>query len=254
MIPIERLALPEELNNRLSALTKEIDATPATDRQAAADTLWKKSGTRTRVHRPLKQALQQMALGLEQCMYCGSDSATDIDHFEPRARNPLRTFEWLNHLLACGSCNSNYKRDRFPTDDDGGPLLIDPTMDDPFQHMTLSLSTDVYSPRSDRGTATIEVCGLNRPQLVDGRRRSRQTIALCLPQWHEAYDAGRDRDMAQIVGTIQQHPFADVCQAMLRQAIAPGAEIIFSDAQVAGLTPKLLVLLRLPELRSALLR
>ena len=178
-----------------------------------------------------------MALGLEQCMYCGSDSATDIDHFEPRARNPLRTFEWLNHLLACGTCNSNQKRDRFPTDNDGRPLLINPTVDDPFQHMTLSLSADVYYPLSAKGTATIEVCGLNRRLLVDGRRRSRQTIALCLPQWHEAYEAGRDRDMAQIAGTIQQHPFADVCQAMLRQAVAPGAEIVFSDAQVVGLTP-----------------
>jgi len=58
--------------------------------------------------------------------------------------------------------------------------------------------------------------------------------------------------MAQIVGTIQQHPFADVCQAMLRQALAPGAEAVFSDAEVAGMTPRLLVLLRLPALRSAL--
>jgi len=168
MIPIERPALPGELNDRLSALTQEINAVPAAERQTTADALWRRSGTRTRVHRPLKQALQQMALGLEQCMYCGSDSATDIDHFEPRAKNPLGTFEWLNHLLACGTCNSNHKRDRFPTDNDGNPLLINPTVDDPFQHMTLSLSTDVYYPRTDKGTVTIEVCGLNRRLQGDG--------------------------------------------------------------------------------------
>lgn len=58
----------------------------------------------------------------------------------------------------------------------------------------------------------------------------------------------------EIAETIKEQPFADVCQAMLRQAIAPGAEIIFSDAAVAGLAPDLLFLLRMPELRAALLR
>jgi glycine/D-amino acid oxidase-like deaminating enzyme len=49
-------------------------------------------------------------------------------------------------------------------------------------------------------------------------------------------------------------PFGDVCQAMLRQAVAPGAEFIFSDAEVAGLEPDMLAHLRAPEVRSALLR
>jgi hypothetical protein len=41
---------------------------------------------------------------------------------------------------------------------------------------------------------------------------------------------------------------------MLRQAVAPGAELVFSDAEVAGLAPDLLDLLRMPDLRAALLR
>lgn len=137
----------------------------------AARTLWERSGTRTRVHGPLKRVLLHMALGLEQCMYCGTDFGTDIDHFEPKARNPLRTFDWLNHLHACSTCNSNRKRDRFPTDADGHALLIDPTSEDPFEHMALSLSADIYYPLSDKGTATIEVCGLNRRQLLRSPRR-----------------------------------------------------------------------------------
>jgi hypothetical protein len=40
---------------------------------------------------------------------------------------------------------------------------------------------------------------------------------------------------------------------MLRQAVTPGAEIIFSDPEVPGLTPDLLPLLRMPDLRAALL-
>jgi hypothetical protein len=41
---------------------------------------------------------------------------------------------------------------------------------------------------------------------------------------------------------------------MLGQAFAPGAEIVFSDAEVAGLAPDLLLLMRWPDLRAALLR
>lgn len=253
MIPIGREALPDELSAQLAALTKELAGTSVNERKAAARRLWEKSGTRTQVHAPLMRKLRRMALGLEQCMYCGTDFGTDIDHFEPKALNPMRTFDWLNHLLACSTCNSNHKRDKFPVDTEGRPLLIDPTAEDPFEHMTLSLSTDIYYPLSDKGTATIAVCGLNRRQLVDGRRRSRKTVALLLREWVEAHHSGQD-SAAGVVEMIQQQPFADVCQAMLRQAVAPGAEVIFSDAKVVGLDPGLLALLRMPELRTALLR
>lgn len=63
--------------------------------------------------------------------------------------------------------------------------------------MTLGLSTDVHCPLSDKGTATIEVCGLNRRQLVEGRRRSRKTVALCLRQWREAYKVAQVRDQVR---------------------------------------------------------
>ncbi|HEX3965983.1 MAG TPA: HNH endonuclease [Trebonia sp.] len=253
MIPITRATLPDELSLQLVALSKELGTLPADARKQAAQDLWKKSSTRARVYQPLKQILQQMALGLEQCMYCGTDFGTDVDHFEPVARNPLRTFDWLNHLLACTSCNSNHKRHQFPTDADGRALLVDPTLEDPFEHMTLSLSTDLYVPVSAKGAATIEVCGLNRRQLVDGRRRARNTVAICLRLLVSASLDGKDTEAREIAATIQQQPFADVCQAMLRQALAPGAEHIFSGAAVAGLTSDVLVYLRMPEIRSALL-
>ena len=254
MIPITRATLPDELSVRLGTLAEELAAVPAGDRTKAARALWEKSGTRTQVYRPLKSILQQMALGLEQCMYCGADFGTDVDHYDPIARSPLHAFDWLNHLLACATCNSNHKRDRFPTDAGGRPLLIDPTAEDPFEHMTLSLSTDVYHPLSDKGTATIEVCGINRRQLVDGRRRARTVVAFFLRGWAATGRADRDVKLAEVAQLIREQPFGDVCQAMLRQAVAPGAELIFSDTEVAGLEPDMLAHLRTPEVRSALLR
>jgi hypothetical protein len=254
MIPITRATLPDELSVQLASLSKELAAVPVEKQTKAARALWEKSGTRTRVYRPLKSILQQMALGLEQCMYCGADFGTDVDHFDPIARSPLRAFDWLNHLLACTTCNSNHKRDRFPTDADGRPLLIDPTAEDPFEHLTLSLSTDVYHPRSDKGDATIEVCGLNRRELMEGRRRARGVVAFCLRGWAATGGAEQDARLGEVAQLIREQPFGDVCQAMLRQAVAPGAELIFSDAEVAGLEPDMLTYLRTPEVRSALLR
>jgi hypothetical protein len=254
MISITRPALPDDLSTRLAILSKKLAAVPVDERAKAARELWEKSTTRTRVYQPLKGILQQMALGLEQCMYCGADLGTDVDHFDPIARNPLRAFDWLNHFLACGPCNSNHKRDKFPVDTDGRPLLIDPTTEDPFEHLMLSLSTDVYYPLSDKGSETIDVCGLNRRQLMDGRRRARNVVAFCLQAWAATDRASRDAKLAETAQMIREQPFGDVCQAMLRQAVAPGAELIFSDATVAGLGPDMLGCLRAPEVRSALLR
>lgn len=254
MIPITRATLPDELSVQLATLSKELAAVPVNDRAKAARALWEKSRTRARVYRPLKIILQQMALGLEQCMYCGADLGTDVDHFDPIARSPLRAFDWLNHLLACATCNSNHKRDRFPTDADGRPLLIDPTAEDPSEHLTLSLSTGRYYSLSEKGKATIDVCGLNREPLAAGRCRARRVVALALRAWAATERTDQDAKLEEITDVIREQPFGDVCQAMLRQAFAPGAELIFSDPEVPGLGPDMLGPLRAREVRSALLR
>jgi hypothetical protein len=180
-------------------------------------------------------------------MYCGDNQGTDIDHFEPVSRNPLRTFDWLNHLLACALCNSHKKRDQFPLDADGQPLLIDPTAEDPFDHLSLTLSFGRYVPLTDKGQATIEVCDLNRPLLQRGRVNSRTNVESSLLRWTAAHRSGNAAAMRDIVRTVREQPCADVCQAMLRQAVGPGAGVIFSD------TPQVLAVLRLPDVRAALL-
>jgi hypothetical protein len=69
--------------------------------------LWKSAAGE---RRSVREQLTQMAPGIERCMYCGDNLGTDIDHFDPISRSPIKTFEWLNHLLACSFCNSNQKR------------------------------------------------------------------------------------------------------------------------------------------------
>lgn len=236
MIRVIRLDLPPGVVSTLRSKSRDVHDHPERARR-----IWDGAPLRHKI----KNVLREMAPGREYCMYCGDNQGTDIDHFEPIAVNPLRTFDWLNHLLACSTCNSNCKRTQFPVDAEGNPLLIDPTVEDPFDHLLLNLSLGVYVPLTDKGTATIEVCQLNRVLLAQGRADARYYIAACLEKWwlaHQAHDHAR---VIEWTRRVRSHPFADVCQAMLRQVELPGAPKVFSADELRMFTT--------PELRAALL-
>ncbi|MEU8665135.1 hypothetical protein [Actinoplanes philippinensis] len=55
----------------------------------------------------------------------------------------------------CSHCDSHHKRDRFPVDDQDRPLLIDPSVEDPFDHLMLSLSVGEYRALTDKGRESI---------------------------------------------------------------------------------------------------
>ena len=105
-------------------------------------------------------------------MYCYESRGTDVDHFTPIARDPLQTFVWNNHILACGFCNQQAKKEKFPLDTAGNPLLLDPSVVDSADHMTMA-STGEFIDLTPQGRETIDVLRLNaRSELVDARHRS----------------------------------------------------------------------------------
>ncbi len=245
MIRVTRVPLPQTTLTSMAGYTGDIGQA-AVPKQRARQ-LWKQTSVRRHIHPVLKSALAEMAPGLERCMYCGDNQGTDIDHFEPVRVNPLRTFDWNNHLLACSLCNSHLKRDLFPLADDGTPLLIDPSSEDPAPHLHLSLAAGEYIDLTDRGTATIKVFGLNRSILVRGRRNAYRITPLLLDEWRAAFEKGDLEDADACAATIWEQPTADVVHAMFHQAVAPGAEDIFTDDS------ETLTLLRDPSIRTALL-
>lgn len=250
MIRVQRVELPHQLSGRAVELTEQITQFPRDLRTVEARGLWKNTTNRRRLVTPLRALLRQMAHGNRCCMYCGDDLSTDIDHFEPIAENPLRTFDWLNHLLACSDCNSSHKKDQFPRDPEtGAPLLIDPTAEDPFDHLYLGLDTGLYTGRTERGRKTEEVCGLNRDDLPEARCIARDVVVICVDSWLSGRRTGNERKMAIAVRTIRDQPFADVAQFMLRQATLPQAAIAF-DFEFGD---EVLHHLRDQELRDALL-
>lgn len=230
MIRLRRAKLPTELSEHLAKKTDQLVRSRA-DGRAARDK-W----TNARTCKPgLREHLGRMAAGIDRCMYCGDSLGTDIDHFEPLFVSPLRAFEWPNHLLACSHCNSHEKREQFPLAGDGTPLLVDPTVEEPSEHLLLVLSTGEYEARTARGRATIEVFGLNRTSLVRGRRSAFVITRSVLQAYLRQREDGLCAEAAETAAELECQPFADVREAMrwTRMNVATeNAEIILGGPHV----------------------
>lgn len=232
MIPLQRPPLPVELAERLRqrhGRLHETDLSTASVRRA-----WKNARTE---REGLRGALLTMAAGHARCMYCCDSTGTDIDHFEPIALAPLRAFDWLNHLLACSFCNSNQKRELYPCDAASGDcLLIDPSRDDPSDHLQLLFSSGRYRGRTAKGRQTIATFGLNtRIELVRGRIDAFLLCKDTLSSSARQVAAGRHGYADDLLKALSRRPNGDVLHAMLAQRHLPDAPRMFGADAVLGL-------------------
>jgi HNH endonuclease len=228
LIPVKRLALDHNLKNRLDARTSQLkreNASAERARQVWASARPERGG--------LREVLAIMTPGTQRCMYCGDNLATDIDHFEPISFSPFNTFEWLNHLLACSHCNSNEKRDKYPCDDAGNPLLLDPTRNHPSDHLRLSFSDGRYHGITAIGSESIEVYGLNRPDLRRGRERAFLLRRLVLVAIYELLMDGREDEAIENMVALVEEPFASVLQAIFDTAESDKAKDILGADLIA---------------------
>lgn len=122
--------------------------------------------------------LAVMAGTRNRCYYCSDSLGADIDHFRPVTTYPDLAFRWANHLLVCSPCN-RAKGTRFPKDKNGDPLLIDPTLTDPWSYLYLDTDTAVIAERYHRdgpnlkGLTTLEVIRpINFESAIQGRTRA----------------------------------------------------------------------------------
>ncbi|MFD7504836.1 hypothetical protein [Streptomyces sp. NPDC059850] len=113
-----------------------------------------------------------------------------------RHHAPRRVFDWYNHLLGCSFCNSHAKGGLFPRDEDGAPLLIDPTADEPVHHLRLSLTSGEY-------------------HCLD-------TLAGCAALLTVDDKAGAEKRMVR----SRRQPLADVLQELRRIADRPSAALV----------------------------
>lgn len=222
MIPLKRPGISANLEKRLTGKTKTLTdnlADPKNAREA-----WKSART---IRRDLKVLLASMAAGFARCMYCGDSLGTDIDHFKPIARDPLSAFIWANHFLACSHCNSNKKRDQYPCSPSGECLLVNPSKEDPYEHMNLNLPTGKYQGQTQKGKETIRVFGLSRPDLELGRAHAYVRCESMLRDWSTRVGNGQEEAASAVLKSLMIQPFADVLYAIIKKSEAPGAPNLF---------------------------
>jgi uncharacterized protein (TIGR02646 family) len=163
-------------------------------------------------HESVKAALRQAQH--DKCAFCESKFAHagygDVEHFRPKAGycqregDPLRrpgyywlAYEWSNLFFSCQLCNQRFKRNLFPLRnarkrarshheavEQEKPLLIDPGRTDPAAFLGFREEVTEAIRGNRVGRTTIEVLGLNRPELVEARRQRLQPIRLLLRSRH----------------------------------------------------------------------
>jgi uncharacterized protein (TIGR02646 family) len=223
----------------LDARTEQVR--DAADPKDEAQRLWALQANRA--FEEIRATLKSMATGRERCMYCEDSAATDIEHFWPKSKYPERAFSWANYVLACSGCNSNSKREKFPLDEAGAPLLIDPTVEDPREHLVLSVRTGKYLPRtrqgqeSRKGQESIEVFGLGRDILEKGRQDAWHAIPALLLRYDGLCSQADWRRAIETQRTLCRFPFASVFVWFLDIASAPYA-VTFIDERCLAVLDK----------------
>lgn len=130
----------------------------------------------------------------EKCCFCEAkfldNSYGDVEHFRPKGAykkagaNKLTypgyywlAYEWSNLMFSCEKCNRSFKKNVFPLSnentrkpfhnhpnalEDEENLLIDPSAEDPRDHIVFNEEVPIAVNGSNKGTKSIEAYGLER--------------------------------------------------------------------------------------------
>lgn len=241
---LKRLPLSVQAMALLDKRTHLVAAAP--DRRAKVKQLWEQKDNAA--FREIRDTLRTMASGRARCMYCEDSAAKDIEHFWPKADYPLKAFDWLNYLLACGDCNSNNKRNQFPLDASGRPLLLDPTVDEPMEHLSLSPSSGRFTNLTPKGQESIKVFGLNRGLLEKGREAAWRGIERMLLDYDGSCERGDLKRADKVKEDLRQSPFASVFVWFIRIATGPHARYFVKNGHLDARC--LAVLEKYPDIKN----
>ncbi len=115
---------------------------------------WKAS-RQTAAIKTVFTCLQSMMGQRQRCMYCVDSHGCDIEHFWPKANFPKRLYQWDNLLLCCTECG-RFKGNKFPLSENQQPLLLDPSIDEPWQYLDFDPATGNITARFDLETNTFQ--------------------------------------------------------------------------------------------------
>ena len=168
MKKVSRGAIPTSLRQNAAVWTKELL------NEIAKVGLYTKVEDRYKdryKQRDVQKALEQMYFG--KCCYCeqmiGAESYEQIEHLRPKSNPKFHdlTFEWNNLHWCCQRCNTAKGKlwdEKYP--------IIDPTIDNPNEHLYLNLVNGEIEHYDLRGKTTISHAKLNRENLLKARKRT----------------------------------------------------------------------------------
>ncbi|MBK6614001.1 hypothetical protein [Ottowia sp.] len=172
-----RLALPRRAQSYLDGRAQ------ATAGQPNVERAWK-TARQTKALATVVETLQAMTGPRQRCMYCVDSHGSDIEHFWPKGPYPGRAFLWPNMLLCCTECG-RFKGDRFPLSSAGDPMLVNPSAENPWEHLDFDPDTGNLTARYDaasgapspKGYATVQLLRLDRREgMAEGYRRAYRRI------------------------------------------------------------------------------
>lgn len=145
--------------------------------------LWNDLEKDTRGVGAVRRAL--LAMSDDECAYCGLLVGNDhmqVDHFLPKEPFPFLAYAWANLLPSCGACNRGklafvpanlvdktiverclaaHRAHDFVFDKEhllgvvaGDHRLIDPTFDQPEEHIEVLMAVPTYVPKTPLGAMT----------------------------------------------------------------------------------------------------
>ncbi|MFN7935013.1 MAG: hypothetical protein U0R19_16915 [Bryobacteraceae bacterium] len=236
MIAIRNEPLSAKAMDELSRYQAEVDA--ETDFDKRVDLARSKFENRNRpdhtVFSEVRKTLASMCSGAQRCVYCEDSCADEVEHHHPVRWYPEKTFEWLNYLYACGSCNGP-KGSGFSTD------LLHPRVENPLDFLMLDLTgTFLFVPTNSAGTSehqrasyTIQLLRLNvRSYLPVARREAYDSYRARLKE----YIADRDKGapITQRIQSLQRMAHPTVWHEMKRQhKLVPELKDLFTQAPEA---------------------
>ena len=205
------------------------------DRKRAAgelrvETEWQ-TARPTRPLRAVEATLKRMMGERQRCIYCLDSHETDIEHFWPKTPYPERLFLWPNLLLCCVECG-RLKGNRFPLAA-GQPLLIDPTVEEPWLYLDFDpttgnvvarfdMDTNAWSPK---GLKTVEVLQLDRREaLAAGYRRTLRRLAAVVER-HLSESAPAAGELVAGLQDADDHGLLGWCFIGAGQTMSPFSDL-----------------------------
>lgn len=192
---------------------------------------WQRARQTRLLHEDVLGTLKRMMGERERCMYCLDSHGTDIEHFWPKTPYPERMFQWPNLLLCCTECG-RFKGDLFPLLD-GQPLLIDPTVEEPWGYLDFDPTTGNIVPRFDldtddwssKGQATVGVLQLDRREaMASGYRRTFLRLVALVERHLRSGTSSADA-LIPALNDVDEHGLLGWCLIGTGQRVSPFQEL-----------------------------